>query len=86
MDKRCVESKKTISLAQLGKTVKPTLRTNMANNYAEERMEDIFTDYHTLLSRNGIAWLITDNHKVAVKHVRFAISPPTVFDRLTLGL
>lgn len=86
LDKRSAESKKTISLAQLDNIVKHKLRTNMANHDAEARMEDLFTDYHTLLSRNGLVWLITDNPKVAVQHVLSAIRPQTLFDRLTADL
>lgn len=58
----------------------------MGNKEAEARMEDLFTDYHTLLQRNGLGWLINDNPNVAVKHVFSAIRPQNLFDRLTADL
>lgn len=49
-------------------------------------MEDLFTDYYTFLTRNGLAWLIKDNLKVAVRHVLSAIRRQTLHDRLTAYL
>lgn len=86
LEKRWAESKKTISLEKFDKIVKQKLRINMANHDAEARMEDLFNDYHTLLSRNGLAWLIKNNRKVSVQHVLSAIRQKTLFDRLTSDL
>lgn len=66
--------------------VKQNFRTKMRNQNAEARMEDPFKDYHTLLNRNGLLWLIYDNPKVAVQHVISAIRPQTLFYRLASNL
>lgn len=86
LDKRCKESKKTVTLEQLDRIVAQKLRTNMGNRDAEARMEDLFTDYHTLLQRSGLGWLIKDNPKIAVYHVLSAIRPQNLADRLTADL
>lgn len=49
-------------------------------------MQDLFTSYHILLSRNGLKWLIEDTPEVAVDHVLSAIRPQSLHDRLAADL
>lgn len=86
LEERCKESKETVTLDQLDKLVQNKLRTDMKNNNATARMQDLFANYHTLLVRNGLKWLIKDNPKIAVDHVLSAIKPQTLHDRLEADL
>ena len=42
----------------------------------------MFVSYHTMLSRNGLLWLLKDNQKVGVTHVLSAIRPATLTEQL----
>lgn len=58
----------------------------MRNKNAEARVEDLFTYYYTLLTRNGLALPIKDSYKVSVQHFLSAIRSQTLPDRLTADL
>lgn len=51
----CEESKKTVTLERLGRTVKLNSRTNMCIENVTACMQDLFTSYNTLFVRNGLA-------------------------------
>lgn len=44
---RTNDSKEVVTLEALDKIVKDELRTNMKNNDAKARMQDVFANYHT---------------------------------------
>lgn len=58
----------------------------MKEKSAKNRMEDLFSSYHTILVLNGLKWIITDNQSIAVHHVRSATRPSTLRDRLQSNL
>lgn len=80
------ESKTTVSLDQLDRLVKQNFRTKMKNKNANARTEDLFADYFTLLTRNGLTWFINNNPNVSVQHVLSYIRPQMIHDRLITGL
>lgn len=59
---------------------------DIKNNNATGRMQDIFTNYHTLFVRNGLKCILDKNKKVAVKHVLSAIQPSFLKDCVTADL
>lgn len=86
LSKRAEESKEVVTLEKLDGIVSRELRTNMRNTNAAARMQDLFTNYHTILVRNGLKWIIKDNQKVAVYHVLSAIRPNSLKERLESDL
>lgn len=83
---RATESKEVVTLDMLDDIVKRELRTNMKNNNATARMQDLFSSYITILGRHGLKWIVTDNQKIAVQHVLSAIRPVSLKDRLESDL
>lgn len=75
-----------MTLDKLDEIVSPEVRTNTNYNNSSAHMQDLFANYHTILSRNGLKWIITDNQKVAVQHGLSAISPASLGDRLQSDL
>lgn len=67
------ESKKVATLAKRDKMVSDELRTDMKNNDATTRMQDLFSKYHDILRMNSLKWIIEDNQKMKVAHVLSAI-------------
>lgn len=74
------ESKESVTLEKLGKLVQNKVCTYMKNYDATIRVQNFSTDYHTLLARNGLEWLIKDNPKIAVEQVLFPLKPRTLHD------
>lgn len=58
----------------------------MCNKNSTARMQDLFANYHTILDRHELKWIITENQKVAVLHVLQAVRPATLRDRLESDL
>lgn len=83
LDDRCRESKEVLTMESLDVIVERELRTDMKNTNATARMQDLFTNYHTILSRNGLKWIIKENQKIAVQHVLSAVRPVSLRDRLS---
>lgn len=71
-----------VTLDKLDEILSHDFHSNVKTNNANARMQDLFTNCHTILSRNGPKWTITDNQKVAVRHVLSAIKPASLRDRL----
>lgn len=69
-------------LEKLDEIVRKELRTDMWNTNATACMQDLFTSYHTILTRHGLKWIIIENQKVAIQHVLSAIKPASQKDRL----
>lgn len=86
LESRAKESKEIITLKKLDKIVAEELRMNMWNTDATARMQDLFSQYHTILRRNGLKWIINENQKIAVGQVLSAIQPLVLRDRLTSDL
>ena len=86
LNSRAVESKEVVTLDKLDKIVDGELRTNMRNNNATARMKDLFASYYTILSRNGLKWIVTENQKVSVGHVLSAVRPVSLKERLESDL
>lgn len=49
-------------------------------------MQDLFAKYHTILSRNELKWIITENQKVAVNQVLSAVGTVSLKERLESDL
>ena len=86
LDTQAVESKTTITVEDLDDVVDKELSMNMSNRNARSRMQSLFVDYHSLLDRHGLTWIIEENQKLAVAHVLSAIRPVTLRERLTSDL
>lgn len=54
----------------------------MRNADATSRIKNLFVNYHTLLRKHGLTWLLDCNKKMAVQHVLKAIGPAKVQRRL----
>lgn len=74
-----------VTLDKVHKLVRNKLHTDMKNHNAISRMQDFLANYHMLLPRNGLKWLIKDNSKISAEHVLFAIKPYTLHDRLDVN-
>ena len=59
---------------------------DMSNRNIHLRMQNIFVDYHSILSRNGVSWLVTENEKQAISHVLSAIHPAILKDSIKLDM
>lgn len=86
LEERSKESKTVVTLDKLDSIVESDLRTNMKETSASTRMEDLFTSYHTILSRHALKWIISDNQKVAVQHFLLSIRPNSLRERLESDL
>lgn len=80
--KRAEESKEAVTLDKLYKIVKDELRTNMRNSDATARMQDLFANYHTILRRHGLGWIIKENQNFAVTHDLSTVAPQSLKERL----
>lgn len=59
---------------------------HMRTSEAISRIENLFVDLHTLLSKDGLTWLLQSNQQVAGKNVLKAISPSKQQRRLQSDL
>lgn len=55
------------------------MRTDMNNCDGRARMQDLFTSYTIMLSRNGSKWLLGDNQTVALQTVFWRYASPKTF-------
>lgn len=60
------ETKYVVTLDMLDKIVKTKLRTNMKISNTKVGMQDLFYCDQTIPRRNGLAWIVNDNQKLAV--------------------
>lgn len=58
----------------------------MRDANATTRIQNLFVQYHTILLRNGLSWIIKDKQKVAFYHFLSAISLATLQTRLKSDL
>lgn len=86
IDERCKESKETVTLEQLDTTVLQKLQVYMKNNNAKVRMQDLFSNYRTLLIRNSLKWILDENQEVTVENVLSAIRSKSIKDFVTNDL
>lgn len=70
----------------LDKIVKTKLRTNMKISNTKVGMQDLFYCDQTIPRRNGLAWIVNDNQKLAVGNALSATQPPPLKDRLESDL
>eukprot|EP00171_Calliarthron_tuberculosum_P004298 IDg4298t1 len=82
LEGEAAESRETVTLSALDVIVRRELRMNMHNKDASSRMKGLFIDYHTVLRKHGLNWILTVNQKVAVQHVISAIQPYKLRKRL----
>lgn len=71
-----------MTLDKLDEIVARDLRTNINNTNASAGMQDLFANYHTILSRNGLKWIISDNQKVSMQQLLSEIKPTSLRERL----
>lgn len=58
----------------------------MNNTNATARMQDLFAQYHSMLHRYGLKWILRDNWMITVDHVLLAIRPTSLDMQLELDL
>ena len=86
LDKESSESKEFFNLSTLDELVAKELSMDIANRSATSRMKSLFIQYHSLLAKQGLSWIISDNQKLAVSHVLSAIRPNYLKERLESDL
>lgn len=86
LDEKAEESREATNLDSLDIIVEQQLRMDMKDRNAKSRMENLFVAYHTILRRNGLAWVVNENGKLAVTHVLSAILPRSLKTRLQSDL
>lgn len=59
---------------------------DMANHNAVSRMENVLFLYHKILRRNGVAWILEENPKIAERHVLSAVCSHVFKNRLHVDL
>lgn len=69
LEKEAEDFRETLTLSGLDSIVRKDLKMDMKNKDARSRMKSLLIEYHTLLRRNGLYWLLEDKEKVAVQHV-----------------
>lgn len=86
LDTISAESKNAVTMDSLDDLVRNELVMDMSNGNAKSRMQTLFADYHSLLAKQGVKWVISDNQKLAVAHVLAAIRPASLRERLESDL
>lgn len=86
LDWEAKESKEAVTLEGLVELIEKKLRMNMDNKNAKSRMQGLFADYYSILSQQGVKWIIEENQKLAVTHVLSAIRPQSLKERLESDL
>ena len=82
LESKATESKEYLDLDTLDSIVRSELSMDMRDKYFKSRMQSLFLDYYCLLRRHGLSWVVTDNQKVAVAQVLFAVKPKSLRDWL----
>ena len=78
MDKEAKDSKEAVTLDSIEDYVERKLKMNMNNRNDKSRMQSLFANYHSLLSQNGVSWII--------EHVLSVIQRQTLRERLESDL
>ena len=86
LDSLSQESKDAMNLTVLDRMVETQLHMDMNVKSADARVQKLFMTYHTILRKNGLAWILKENQKVAVYHVLSAIRPLTFKQRIESDL
>lgn len=86
LDESAAESKDTATLEGLDELVTQELVMDMSNLSAKFRMQNLSIDYHSLLTKGELKWIVSDNQKLAVSHVLSAIYPESLRARLQSDL
>ena len=73
LDHKAKLSKDATTLDSHGKLVGNEIRMDMTDLDTRSRMKCSFIAYHSLLRRNGVAWVIHNNQNAAVSHVLSAV-------------
>jgi hypothetical protein len=74
--------KDTLSASQVQSLVEKSLRINLSEKDANQRILILFADYTSLLRVHGLSWVIQDHPKKAVEHILDAIKPKHLQSRL----
>jgi hypothetical protein len=64
-----------LSASQVQAIVDRSLRINMSEKDTEQRIIMLFADYCGILRNHGLAWIVDENPKTAVKHIVDALKP-----------
>lgn len=86
LDKQAVKCKDTATLELLDKQVTKELVMHITNRNAKSRIQNLLMDYHSLLTKQGLKYIVSDNQKLAVSHVLYAICPVPLRTRLQSDL
>lgn len=62
------------------------LRINMQDRNDKSRIEHLFENYHTILHRNGLSWIMKEKQKVSIYHVLSPIRPTSLRSHLESDL
>lgn len=71
-----------VTLEKLDNIVWREPSTNMKNSNTCALMQDLLSNYQTILSRSGLKWIRSDNQKVEIEHVLHAIELASLLQRL----
>lgn len=66
VDVKAEASKDFFAVSTLDKLVKTDLRTDMIDTDALAMLSNLFVSYESLVCHHGLAWLITNNEKLAM--------------------
>lgn len=86
LDEKAQESKEDLTLEALDNIFTSELVMDICDKNSKSRMETLFLSYYKMLRRNGIAWLLKKNQKVAVYHVLSVVKPKALQHRLESDL
>lgn len=84
LDKKAAEWKDPATLVGLNELVSKELVMDMSNRNAKSRMQNLFIDYHSLLTKQGLKLIVSDNQKLAERQGLSAIRPVSLRARLHL--
>ena len=86
LEEQCESSQEVVSLEAIEDLVNAELKMDMKDKSAISRMQRLFISYHMILERNGLAWIIQKQPKLAVYHVVAAIRPHYLRHRIESNL
>lgn len=80
--KEAEDSKKAVTFERLDELMERKLRINMDKRMPIRGCRVGLQTYHSILSQNGVKWIIKENQKLAVTYVLSAIRPQSLHKQL----
>lgn len=86
IDKEEEESKDAVTLKTTDELDETRLKMSMDNHNFKSKMQSLFANYHSLLSQNGVKWIIKNIQKLTVTHFLSVVKPQSLRERLVSDL